>query len=103
MALSAELMLAARCGYIALRGSRDVLALRLDGADRRRHDHQPNQQGARRLAAVPRLVGSHCRQSNFRCTVGVAKLSLNVRSSVLVWLAAIARRFARTRGLRSDG
>src|ERR1700747_1160498 len=30
--------------------------------------------GARRQAAVPRLVGSHCRQSDFWCTVGVALL-----------------------------
>jgi hypothetical protein len=67
-------MLTARCGYFALRGSRDVLALALDSADRLRHDHRPNQHGARRQAVVPRLVRSHCRQSNFRRTVGVALL-----------------------------
>jgi hypothetical protein len=52
-------------------GLTDVRALA--GADRRRHDHQPHHQGARRQA-VPRLVGSHCRQSDFRRTVGVALL-----------------------------
>jgi hypothetical protein len=82
-------MLAARCGYIALRGSRDVLAL--DGADRLRHDHQPHQHGARGQA-VPRLVGGHCCQSDFRRTVGVALLVSMLLS------------FARTpRGRRGDG
>jgi hypothetical protein len=52
-------------------GLTDVGALA--GADRRRHDHQPHHQGARRQA-VPRLVGSHCRQSDLRRTVGVALL-----------------------------
>jgi len=77
MSLSAELMLklrlAARCGYIALIRSRDVLVLALAGADWLHHDHKPHQRGARRQA-VPRLVGSHGRQSNFRRTVGVALL-----------------------------
>jgi hypothetical protein len=77
MALSAELMLklrlAARCDYIALRGSRDVLVLALAGTDWLHHDHQPHQRVARGQA-VPRLVGSHGRQSNFRRTVGVALL-----------------------------
>jgi hypothetical protein len=63
MALSAE-----------LNAGRDVLALALDGADRRRHDHQPHHQGARRQVAAPRLVGSYCRQSDLRRTVGVALL-----------------------------
>src|SRR5437667_5825309 len=76
-------MLAARCGYIALRGSRDVLALALDGADRLHHVHPPHHHGARRQAAAPRLVGRHCRQSNFRRVVGVAKLALNLRK--LCW------------------
>jgi hypothetical protein len=51
MALSAEL----KCwlpaaATLPLGGSRDVLALALalDGADRRRHDHQPHHHGARR-------------------------------------------------------
>ena len=68
-----NMSLVARCGYIALGGSSDVLALALDGADRLRHHHQPNQHRARRQAAVPRLVGSHCRQSDLRRTVGVAQ------------------------------
>jgi hypothetical protein len=44
------------------------------------------QHGARGQA-VPRLVRSHCRQSNFRRAIGVAQLSLNLRSPVLMWLA----------------
>ena len=52
-------------------GLTDVRALAR--ADRQRHDHQPHHQGARRQA-VPRLVGSHCRQSDLRRTVGVALL-----------------------------
>jgi hypothetical protein len=77
MSLSAELIL--KCwppaaATLPLGGSRDVLALALDGADRLRHDHQPHQLGARRQAAVPRLVRSHYRQSNFRRTVDVALL-----------------------------
>src|SRR5436190_21492496 len=75
-------MLAARCGYIALRGSRDVLALALDSVDRLHNVRPPHHHGARRQAAVPRLVGSHCRQFNFRRTVDVAKLALNLRSLV---------------------
>jgi hypothetical protein len=77
MSLSAELMLKLRlvacCDYIALRGSRDGLVLALAGADWLHRDHQPHQRGARGQA-VPRLVGSHGRQSNFRRTVGVALL-----------------------------
>jgi hypothetical protein len=70
MALSAEI----KCWPpLPLGGSRDVLALALDGANRLRHDHQPNQHRARRQA-VPRLVGSYCRQSDLRRTVGVALL-----------------------------
>ena len=46
----------------------------LDSVDRLHHVHPPHQHGARRQAAVPRLVGSHCRQSNLRRTVGVALL-----------------------------
>ncbi len=46
----------------------------LDSVDRLHHVHPPHQHGARRQAAVPRLVGSHCRQSNLRRTVGVARL-----------------------------
>ena len=68
---------------LALRGSRDVLVLALDGADWLHHDHKPHHGGARRQASVPRHVGRRCRQSDFRRTVGVAKLSLNVRSSLL--------------------
>ena len=65
--------MASRSLRLALRGSRDVLVLALAGADWLHHDHQPHQRGARRQA-VPRLVGSHGRQSNFRRTVGVALL-----------------------------
>jgi hypothetical protein len=57
---------------LPLGGSRDVLAL--DGADRLHRDHQPNQNGARRQVAIPRLAGSHCRQSDLRRIVGVALL-----------------------------
>ena len=87
MSLSAELILKRwlpAAATLPLGGSRDVLAL--DGVDRLRHDHQQHQHSARGQA-VPRLVGRHCRQ--FRGTVGVAKLSLNLLSPVLVWLAAI--------------
>src|SRR6516165_8038336 len=65
--------MASRPLRLALRGSRDVLVLALAGADWLHHDHQPHQRGARRQA-VPRLVGSHGRQCNFRRTVGVALL-----------------------------
>jgi hypothetical protein len=71
-------MLAARCG----KGSRDVLALAVDSVDRLHHVRPPHHHGARRQAAIPRLVGSHCRQFNFRRTVDVAKLALNLRSLV---------------------
>src|SRR6266567_4690237 len=61
-------------------GLTDVRALA--GADWLHRDHQPNQLVARRQATIPRLVGSHCRQSDLRRTVGVAKLALNLRSLV---------------------
>ena len=103
MALSAELMLklrlAARCDYIALRGGRYVLVLALAGTDWLHHDHQPHQRGARGQA-VPRLVGSHGRQSNFRRTIGVALLVSTYPSNGEYLLLS----FARTpRGLCRDG
>jgi len=99
MSLSAELMLklrlAARCGYIALIRSRDVLVLALAGADRLHHDHQPHQRGARGQA-VARLVGSHGRQSNFRRTIGVALLVSTYPSNGEYLLLSFARSAART-------
>jgi hypothetical protein len=51
-----KLRLAARYGYIALRGSsRDVPALALDDADWLHHDHQPHHHDARRQATVRAL------------------------------------------------
>jgi hypothetical protein len=59
----------------------------LDSVDRLHHVHPPHQHGARRQAAVPRLVGSHCRQSNLRRTVGVARLVSRkmIGGDVLEW------------------
>ena len=70
----------------------------LDGADRLHHVHPPDHHGARRQAAAPRLVGRHCRQSNFRRVVGVAKLALNLRK--LCWCVVDPRRKKRLVQLR---
>ncbi len=84
---------------LPLGGSRDVLALALAGAEWLHHYDQPHHHGARRQAAAPRLVGRHCRQSNFRRVVGVAKLALNLRK--LCWCGWLdARRKKRLAQLR---
>ena len=41
------------------------------------NDHQPNQNGARRQVAIPRLAGSHCRQSDLRLPSALPALQVS--------------------------